>query len=104
MQFKEINNAYHVLSDPTKRKIYDEYGEEGLVMYENGMFGEDGELMGVIPYMESPLFLSLICCLVLAFVGLIFLIPMFVSLKVKSKKFCSKKKKEIELIFFFCDN
>ena len=28
--YKEIHNAYEVLSDPKKRKIYDKYGEEGL--------------------------------------------------------------------------
>jgi len=29
-QFQEINNAYSILSDPEKRRIYDQYGEEGL--------------------------------------------------------------------------
>ena len=28
--FKEISNAFQVLSDPEKRQIYDRYGEEGL--------------------------------------------------------------------------
>lgn len=40
-KFIEVSTAYEVLSDPEKRKTYDEYGEEGLK--EGGQGGQSGE-------------------------------------------------------------
>lgn len=40
-KFIEASNAHEVLSDPEKRKIYDEHGEEGLK--EGGAGGQTGE-------------------------------------------------------------
>lgn len=38
-QFKEINKAYRILTDPSKRNIYDNYGSLGLYIAEQ--FGEE---------------------------------------------------------------
>lgn len=49
--FKEIQKAYNVLSDPKKKKIYDEYGEEGLTDAE---IGEDSDLFNIFSCGTPP--------------------------------------------------
>lgn len=38
-QFKQINHAHTILSDPSKKEIYDKYGTMGLYIAEQ--FGEE---------------------------------------------------------------
>lgn len=40
-EFQELQHAYEILSDENKRKIYDEYGEEGLKEGRDGFEGGD---------------------------------------------------------------
>uniref|UniRef100_A0A1I8HEX0 J domain-containing protein n=1 Tax=Macrostomum lignano TaxID=282301 RepID=A0A1I8HEX0_9PLAT len=58
-KFKEINRAHKVLSDPTKRKIYDQYGSVGLQLA--SQIGEEN--MSAYLMMQHPCFKCLmICC------------------------------------------
>ena len=40
--FKQISQAYEVLSDPKKKQIYDQYGEEGLQAEAQGGSAQGG--------------------------------------------------------------
>ncbi|MBN3278395.1 DNJ5B protein, partial [Polyodon spathula] len=58
-KFKDINNANAILTDETKRKIYDEYGSMGL--YVSDQFGEE---TGKCYYLISKWYFKglLFCC------------------------------------------
>ncbi|KAJ9473364.1 Chaperone protein DnaJ [Diplonema papillatum] len=45
-KFKEVQGAYEILSDPDKRKIYDRFGEKGLILMSQG--GERAATFGAL--------------------------------------------------------
>lgn len=49
-RFKEINEAYQVLSDPQKRNMYDQFGSAGLGYGPQGFSGQAGGQRGPFTY------------------------------------------------------
>lgn len=78
-KFKEISTAHTILSDPDKRQIYDQYGEEGLNILESGMFGEEGS--EILPFILKPHFRGIVFLLALLSVCIIVLVPIFIVIR-----------------------
>ncbi|KAJ3413505.1 hypothetical protein HDV05_007888 [Chytridiales sp. JEL 0842] len=74
-KFQQIQRAYEVLSDEKKRKIYNQYGEQGIAM------------MDTIPFLDPEIMLGLNKFILVGtiFVILLLLFPIFIALKVDGK-------------------
>ncbi|GAM26832.1 hypothetical protein SAMD00019534_100070, partial [Acytostelium subglobosum LB1] len=79
--FKDVRDAYEVLSDEKKRKIYDQYGEEGIKLFENDVLGEEAQMLALL--FSGSIKLLFIIMFLLICVAI--LLPIFLVLKTGGK-------------------
>ncbi|KYQ90546.1 hypothetical protein DLAC_09171 [Tieghemostelium lacteum] len=76
--FKEISHVYQILMDEDKRKLYDQYGEEGLNLFGNDILGEEAELIAKA-FSGS---MRLLVCISFLLVCVLVLAPIFIVVKI----------------------
>lgn len=75
-RFNEIAAAYTVLSDPRKKQLYDQFGEQGVQL------AEQAAQHGLPPWLLTPRGHCLICTVLLSVVAIVLvLLPLFVLLR-----------------------
>jgi hypothetical protein len=75
-RFKEILQAYKILSDEKTRDIYDRYDEPGIMLYEH--VGDQAEYARLF---FDPLYLCVACIVSSLLVLVVFLFPLFLALQ-----------------------
>lgn len=84
-EFQIISNAYNVLKDEKKRKMYDQLGEEGVRMMEQGMQAVSPEMVAAMFMQTTPRQKAVLAMIICAIVSFGWLFPVFVSLEVDEK-------------------
>jgi len=75
-RFNEINNAYTILSDPRKKQLYDQFGEQGVQI--SDMMAQQG----LPPWLLSPTGRCAVCSSIVGVILLfLVLLPLFVLLR-----------------------
>mmetsp|Transcript_15921 Transcript_15921/g.62209 ORF Transcript_15921/g.62209 Transcript_15921/m.62209 type:complete len:499 (+) Transcript_15921:12-1508(+) len=81
-KMQQINRAYEILSDPTRRQVYDMFGEEAVEMVSNGSVSEGiAKFLLLLVSPKLPFLVAGVC--LLAFLILL-ACPLFIALRLEN--------------------